>query len=150
MLIERKPPATVTRALRLLLAYVLLKVLLTALGMIGAYSENFAWDSASMQAKEAIEILVALIFAWIIGFYGLIIWKLKKGRSWPKYVLASVFPLTVAIEIYGDIAHAEEVGRIAITNADIVSGVITIMPAYAIYLLFARPSIVWFRSDSKK
>ena len=144
---DSRPPKAVARALWLLLTYVVLKVLLTAGWMLGgAYAAKDTWASVSPQVRGIAATTMMLFFGCFVGLYGLIIWKIWSGRNWARYVFAIVFLLSVVLEVHGKIAHAGEVGALAITNADVISTVLTVICIYAVRLLFTKQAGEWFRS----
>jgi hypothetical protein len=145
-----RQPAVIVRAVRLLCVYAGAKVLLMGLKLIsqvmdGSWAE---WSDRLKHDSPALEHLMTFdalaVFAMTIGFYGLAIWKIHRGRNWARYLLLTAFVLTCVYDIAARIIGAKALGWVGLPWATVVWALLMAMYCYAVYLLFTKQSSAWF------
>ena len=148
---EHHAPAAIVRAVRLLCVYAGAKVLLMGLKITSQVMDG-SWAQSSDKLKHdfpALEQLmmfhVLAVFSVSIGFYVFVIWKIRRGRNWARYLITAVFVVTF---VYNSVVRAIAVSTdgYSFSSPAVIWAILMAIHGYAIYLLFTKNSSEWFRS----
>lgn len=137
-------PIPVTRATRLLCVYVVVTLCLTTLKVLVDLHEadwpalHGGYEAFALGA-EAASLVVPLVF------YSFVIWKIRQGKNWARYLLLLIFTLyflySIAMRVVGVSAGAYSPWPVLA-----VWTVLMVIHCYAIFLLFTKQSNEWFRT----
>ena len=115
-----------------------------------ALAVNLMWAAFVLGPVKAIldptirnhpEVLLIGVFVFVTQlFFGLLIWKIGKGRSWTRITYAVMFGLGVLPFVFFMLEDF-----LAQPLIGVLSFVDLLLQGYAIYLIYFTPAKEWFR-----